>query len=136
MNPARLRWGAVLVGVLATATAAAAGPPTPYPANLAAQIARTALLENGGQSVAVTVTVICPAGGEVLEAFLYVSQDGNTSSFAGIPVTCDSKPHTTVVHPSSFDTPFHEGRAQASGYVLLESGGSISPTRVVRLKNA
>jgi len=32
--------------------------------------------------------------------------------------------------------PFHEGRARASGYVLLGSGESVSPTRTVNLKNA
>jgi hypothetical protein len=132
-KPARLPWLAALVALLATGTTAAAK--APVPATFGAEIAKRAFLEDGGQQVALTVNVICPAGSDVLEAFVYVSQDGNESSFAGIPVTCDSSAHTYVVHAAAYDTPFHEGRAQASGYVLLSSGNAVSPTRAVRLKN-
>jgi hypothetical protein len=38
-----------------------------------------ARLVDAGQAVDVQVTVTCPAGAKVLEAFLYVSQDGNQS---------------------------------------------------------
>jgi hypothetical protein len=38
-----------------------------------------ARLVDAGQAGDVQVTVTCPAGAEVLEAFLYMSQDGNQS---------------------------------------------------------
>ena len=38
-----------------------------------------ARLVDAGQAVDVQVTVTCPAGAKVSEAFLYVSQDGNQS---------------------------------------------------------
>jgi hypothetical protein len=44
---------------------------------LAVEIAPTARLIQGGKAVVVQVTVTCPTGAEVLEAFLYVHQDGN-----------------------------------------------------------
>jgi hypothetical protein len=49
---------------------------------LAVEVAPTARLIQGGKAVVVQVTVTCPTGAEVLEAFLYVNQDGNQGEFA------------------------------------------------------
>jgi hypothetical protein len=54
-------------------------------------------LIQGGKAVVVQVTVTCPTGGEVLEAFLYVNQDGNQGEFAFFQPICDGSAHTMTV---------------------------------------
>jgi hypothetical protein len=39
-----------------------------------------------------------------------------------------------MVRAEAVDFVFHRGKARASGYVLLTSGESTSPTRVVKLR--
>ena len=75
----------------------------------------------------------CPAGAEVLEAFLYVTQDGNQSQFASFQPICDDTPHTFTVRAQAVGFRFHVGEAQVSGYVLLASGVSTSPGQAVTL---
>jgi hypothetical protein len=55
------------------------GPQAAGQETLAFEIDRKARLVDAGQAVDVQVTVTRPAGAEVLEAFLYVRQDGNQS---------------------------------------------------------
>ena len=93
---------------------------------LTGQSAKKATLVDDGQAVLVTVTVTCPSGGELLEAFVYVVQDSNTSQFAGLPVVCDGTAQTVTVRVAALETPFHTGKARVSGYVLLTTGESIS----------
>ena len=88
---------------------------------------------DGGQAVDVQVAVTCPAGGVVLEAFLYVTQQGNESDFAFFHPVCDGTPHSLTVRAAALDFVFHRGKARLSALVLLESGESTSPTRVVKL---
>jgi hypothetical protein len=116
---------------LLVVSSAAASPPQP---ELALDIAKKATLGPGGQTVTVTVTATCPEGREVLEAFVYVTQDGNETQFGFFSLTCDSTPHTFVVELDAFDVTFHKGKARASGYLLLTTDESISPTRVIKLK--
>jgi hypothetical protein len=91
-------------------------------------------LANGGQAVDVQAIVTCPAGAEVLEAFLYVTQDGNQSQFGFFQPVCDGTPHNFTVRVQALDTPFHRDKARVSGYLLLTSGESISPTRAGKLR--
>jgi hypothetical protein len=100
---------------------------------LAVEIARTARLIKGGKAVVVQVTVTCPTGAEVLEAFLYVNQDGNQGEFAFFQPICDSTPHTFMVRAQAVGFRYHVGEATVSGYVLLTSGASTSPTQTVTL---
>jgi hypothetical protein len=102
---------------------------------LAFQIGKKATLVNGGQAVDVQATVTCPAGAAVLEAFLYVTQEGNQSQFASLQPVCDGAPHTFMVRAQAVGFVFHRGRAQVSGYLLLTTGEAISPTGVVRLRS-
>lgn len=96
------------------------------------------LMENGWVTVAVEVT--CPSGWDVLEAFVYITQDGNTSIFASIPVVCDNGPHRYLVDVPPFPgTPFHGGDANATAHVELtndtggsQSGGDTGPLRIRR----
>ena len=68
-------------------------PPAVPQETLAIEVARKAWLVDGGRAVEPQVTVICPADAEVLEAFLYVTQDGNHSPSAFFQPACDGLPH-------------------------------------------
>ena len=73
------------------------------------------------QAVVVKVKVLCAAGYLVLEAFVYVVQDGNQSNDGAIPVSCDGEPHKYAVRVvASEGQTFHRGTAQASAYVLVQ----------------
>lgn len=98
------------------------------------KVGKNATLTNGGQAVSVTVTAQCPAGDTVLEAFVYVVQDGNQSQFGGIPLQCDGGWHRFVVTVTALDFLFRPGEATASGFVLLVSGATISPTRAISIR--
>ena len=100
---------------------------------LAVEIAPTARLIQGGKAVVAQVTVTCPTGAEVLEAFLYVNQDGNQGEFAFFQPICDGTPHTFTVPAQAVGFRYHVGEATVSGYVLLTSGASTSPTQTVTL---
>jgi hypothetical protein len=114
--------GALLLGPRAAAQEA-----------LAVEIAPTARLIQGGKAVVVQVTVTCPTGTGVLEAFLYVNQDGNQGQFASFQPICDDAPHTFMVRAQAGDFRYHVGQAQVSAYVLLTSGASTSPGQTVTL---
>ena len=108
-------------------------PPAVAQETLAVEIAPTARLIQGGKAVVVQVTVTCPTGAEVLEAFLYVNQDGNQGEFASFQPVCDDTPHTFMVRAQAVSFRYHVGEATVSGYVLLTSGASTSPTQTVTL---
>jgi hypothetical protein len=101
--------------------------------NLAVEIAPTARLIQGGKAVVVQVTATCPTHTEVVEAFLYVNQDGNQGEFAFFQPICDGTPHTFMVRAQAVGFRYHVGEATVSGYVLLTSGASTSPTQTVTL---
>jgi hypothetical protein len=100
---------------------------------LAVEIAPTARLLQGGRAVVVQVTVTCPTGAQVREAFLYVNQDGNQGQFASFQPICDDTPHTFVVRAQANGFRYHVGEATVSAFVLLASGASTSPTQTVTL---
>ncbi|MGH2541155.1 MAG: hypothetical protein ACRDIB_00065 [Ardenticatenaceae bacterium] len=84
------------------------------------QIGRNARIVDEGRAAFVKIAVQCAPIGVVLEAFVYLTQDGNESPFAYFPVTCDNQPHLQLVRVTTYDdTPFHPGAADASAYVLL-----------------
>jgi hypothetical protein len=73
-----------------------------------------------GAAALIRLTVRCAPVGEVLEAFLYLTQDDNESLWASFPVTCDNQPHRQRVRVLANDeTLFHPGTAYASAYILL-----------------
>ena len=96
-------------------------------------IAPTARLIQGGKAVVVQVTVNCPTGSDVLEAFLYVNQADYQGEFAFFQPICDGTPHTFTVRAQAVGFRYHVGEATVSGYVLLTSGASTSPTQTVTL---
>jgi hypothetical protein len=99
---------------------------------LTVKIQPHATLLEAGQAVEVTVKVACDAAsGTVLEAFMYVVQDGNQSSFAALPVVCDGKQRLSRVRVAMFpdSPPFQRGPALASAYILLldpATGATVS----------
>ena len=115
-----------LGALLLTPRAAAQEAPT-------VEIAPTARLVMGGKAVVVQVTVTCPTGDEVLEAFLYVNQDGNQGQFASFQPICDDTPHTFTVRAQADGFRYHLGEATVSAFVLLSSGASTSPGQTITL---
>ncbi len=119
-----------------------AGPPRIAVAqeSLTAEIANQAKLQNNGQAVRLTISVYCPAGYEVLEAFVYITQDGNQSQYGRIPVRCDGKQHGYTVRVIAYDgRPFQYGSASASGYILVYNPTtgttqSTSPTQDITIR--
>jgi hypothetical protein len=115
----------VLASGLATASPAAVARPGPVQASIAPE----ATLVDGGAAVVVDVTVTCAGGSDVLEAFVYVTQDELQSPFTAIPVRCGGPGRTyTVRVPAPSGTVFHTGSARASGYVLVDKQGTVTST--------
>ncbi len=102
------------------------------------EIAPDAVLVEGGQAVQLTVRAGCPKKAQVLEAFVYVTQDGNQSQFAPVPVTCDGRLNIYVVTVRAVDFTFHTGEARASGYLLVDdkrgSVSSVSPGGPIQIR--
>ena len=105
---------AILSASMATTAVAARG------GELRVDIKHNAVLIDAGQAVLVSVKARCPVGYDVLEAFVYISQDGNESDFGFFGLTCNGKQQRFVVRVSAFDEArFHPGTAHASAYVLV-----------------
>ena len=113
-----------LLALLAVAGPAAGAGARPVEASIAPE----ATLVDGGAAVLVDVTVSCAGGSDVLEAFVYVTQDGQQSPFAAIPVRCGGTRTYTVRVPAPSGATFHAGTASASGYVLVDKKGTTSST--------
>ena len=97
------------------------------PGSVHASIAPEATLVDAGAGVLVRVTVSCAGGSDVLEAFVYVTQDGQQSRFTPIPVRCGGPARKyTVRVPAPEGTVFHVGTASASGYVLVDKHGNVT----------
>ena len=107
------------------------------PGPVQASIAPGATLVEGGAAVLVSVTVRCAGGSDVLEAFVYVTQDEQQSRFTPIPVRCGGKARTYVVRvPAPEGATFQAGTASASGFVLAEKKGivtSASPSQTLTI---
>jgi hypothetical protein len=138
----KLRGILLLFVVLVLPAAAAMLPPTPAQARVAVELGPTAVLAGGGEAVVVTVTVACaPPRLQALEAFVYVTQDGFTSNFAPIPVTCAGRRQVSTVRVARGpdQPPLHAGPAHASAYVLLidprtSATQTGSATRAIRVQ--
>jgi hypothetical protein len=115
---------AVVVMVLAVLTTPALGA---RPGPVEASIAPEAALVDGGAAVLVSATVKCAGGSDVLEAFVYVTQDGQQSQFVPIPVRCGGRARTYIMRvPAPEGTTFHAGEASASGFVLVDKKGNVT----------
>jgi hypothetical protein len=125
--------GARLLAIVIGYVAAFAFPTRATAQELSAEIGENARLVDCGVAALVEVTITCPSGGEVLEAFVYVTQNGLETQFAPVPVTCDGTPRTTTNRAELLEGVLRKGSAHASAYVLLTSGESVSPTREVIL---
>jgi hypothetical protein len=117
MRRASRRLGGLLTLVLGLALV---GPVTALAAP-SVEVAPTAKLVRGGESVLAKVTVVCDEGTEVLEAHLRISQDDQRiSGVSGLgTLRCDGRPHRYKVRVTPLEGAFHEGEATASAFVLL-----------------
>ncbi|HYH27273.1 MAG TPA: hypothetical protein VEA19_00680 [Actinomycetota bacterium] len=126
-----MRWRGMAFAV--ALSVAVAGPALAQ--GLSIQVGKKAQLFGGREGVRLQVTTTCPEGAVPLEGFIYVTQRGIESDFGGLPLICDGEPHTGTVSVHTFDDlKFKKGKANWSGYILLESGESISPSGTVQLK--
>lgn len=132
----------VLLLTLTLLVSAALASPAFGQESLSVDIGKTARLVDGGQAIELKIKTVCALGSfEVLEAFVYVTQNGNTSQFAGMPVSCADhpRPQKSTVTLSALDFLFQEGEANASAFILLIdpiNGNTIStsPTQVIRIR--
>ncbi len=84
-------------------------------------------------TVQAQITVTCV--GTVLEAFAYVVQRDHNSDFGFFNPICDGVTRTyTVSIQAAEGATFRRGRARVSAYVLLDSGVSSSPSRLVVIR--
>lgn len=112
-----------MLGIAAAAAPVPAAPLSPVQASISAHAVRA----DDGAAVLVAVSVACARGSDVLEAFVYVTQDGNQSAFTPIPVRCGGRGRTyTVRVPAPAGTTFHAGAASASGFVLVDKKGNVT----------
>ena len=72
----------------------------------------------------VTLRVTAPAGAEVLEAFIYLVQDGEQTAFTPFHPTGDEHPELITVRVPSDD--LEVGDARVSGYFLLSTGQAVN----------
>jgi hypothetical protein len=114
----------VLAGLLSVGVGPAVSAP---PGKLSVDVRPKATISADGLQAVVRVRVRCPAEPPVLEAFLYVTQVGNESQFAGLNLTCDGRWHRMAVSVSAFEeAPLHPGRARATAFVLLcDEAGAV-----------
>jgi hypothetical protein len=93
------------------------------------EIGKGASLSSGGAAVTVSVGVQCSSRWEVLEAFVYVTQNSAQSANAAIPVECGmDRPRQYNVQVSAGTAPFEQGEATATAYVLLQDADSGATT--------
>jgi hypothetical protein len=96
------------------------GPVSAAEKTISVSVDPVALATAGGGSLTVRMTVACPAGYDVLEAFGYVVQGGATSSFVPIPLICRNQPRDyTLTVPAPDGHVWTAGEASLSGYILL-----------------
>ena len=82
--------------------------------------------------VQLRLTIECEAEHNVREAFVYVTQDGEQTGVAPIPLRCGSGRTTYIVRIPAGSATLEPGNASASAYILVEDVGtgqvhSISP---------
>ena len=92
-------------------------PVVAAPAN-GIDIRSPARISADGQQVSVRLAVTCPAGWDVLEANISVSQ-GSASGRSGFGVACTGHPRNAVATVTSFGSPYVAGQATASAFILL-----------------
>jgi len=129
-----------VAAIAAAGTLSVAAPATAVSA-ADVRVHQVGVLSDGGNTVTFRAVARCAPGLEVLEAFVTVSQDSFVQVF--FPLSCDGRWQrfllTGTVLPD--EPQFTEGRAQASGFVLVEdpvSGDTVQAqhSRRMRLRGA
>ena len=109
---------ALLVTVVPDASWASATAPA-VPPRVDLTIGSRAKILGGGATAKIPIRGICTSGADVIEAFVYITQDGFTSQWGFIPLVCDDVAHWWLVRVPALDQPFHPGTASASAYAQV-----------------
>ena len=110
--------------------------------HLSVDIGKTATLVDGGEAIELKVKTVCAIEGvQLLEAFVYVTPNGNQSQFAPIPVSCGNipRPQKAIVRIPALDFLFQEGQTNASAFVLVYDPAtgedfSTGDTELIRIR--
>ncbi len=113
------RWLLIALFIVVALSIGSSTPATAARDTVVVKIAKSARLAEDGQSAQLKVRVRCPAGLQTLEGFVYITQDGNQSTFGPLNPVCDGKRHKLYVTVNAQGTLFARGQAQASAYLLL-----------------
>jgi hypothetical protein len=132
----------LMIGLIVLASTVAALPAhARRAAPVVVDVTPEAKLVDGGRAALLRVKVRCPSRFRVLEAFAYLTQDGNQSDFSGMPATCDGRLHVFTVPVSAFqgEPAFHSGQATGTGFLLLvdkvtEHSRQAGDTQPLRLR--
>jgi hypothetical protein len=89
-----------------------------------ADLAATALLGSGGQTVRINVTIACPNGPTGQESYVNVSSQGQVSGNGFYVPVCDGQPHTFSVKVLASQGLFRPGSAQALTFAVVEHEGT------------
>jgi hypothetical protein len=108
----------------------AAGAATTAAGQVQVRIGSVGVIGDGGQTVTFRVAARCPAGVEVLEAFVTVRD-----VFVFFPLTCTGRWQRFLLTAELLpDEPlFQPGRVQASALVLLANDAQAQDSRRMRL---
>jgi hypothetical protein len=125
---------ALVVSALVLSAAGAEAAPSARQDQVPVQLGSRGQIGGGNQTASVRLRTKCPPGWGAIEAFAYLTQDGNTSSFGYFTPTCDGASHTYTITVGAIDSSFREGEATGTAYVLLigpngetRSGGDTRP---------
>ena len=82
------------------------------------EVGPTAKLIDDDQAVRVKLKVTCQPVDHVLEALLFVQQEGAFGQ-GFFPVVCDGRTRVHMAEVEALEVPFHRGEAFASAFVLV-----------------
>ena len=109
------------VTVVGLALALGLSPRVSAKPKVTVDLATVVQIVDSGDAVLIDVAVSCSKKTVVLEAFVYVNQDGFQGDFAAIPVSCTGKSITyTIRAEATEEFSYRPGEAHASAFVLVE----------------
>ncbi len=127
---------AVLAAVVAGLAASVCAPASPAAeGELVAKIKRNVTIVDGGRTAVIELKARCPEGRRPSRRSPTSCRTTRRASSASSALPCDGKVHELTARSTALAFTFHEGRGRVSAYLLLTSGESILPTRLVRVSS-
>jgi hypothetical protein len=90
---------------------------------MVAEIADTAILSSGRQSVKINVSVACTPGPTGVQSSINVSQQGLSSGNGSYVPICDGQRHTFTVNVTAYQGLFQRGTARALTFATADHNG-------------